>query len=191
MRKVIKAMIYLIILIVFLLILTGVNIIYFGLSTNPIRSDCIIVLGCKVYGTVPSPFLKSRLEEGLRLYNEGFGEYIIVSGGRGRGEDIAEAEAMKNYLVSRGVNSDKIIMEDQSFSTMENIKYSYIKMKEYNFNTVVIVSNKYHLKRASMMAKKIGVKASCSGVFVSQHMHHEITGFIREILALLKFCVIG
>ena len=49
---------------------------------------------------------------------------IIVSGGRGRGEDITEASAMKDYLVSKGINKDMIIMEDKSKTTKENFDFS-------------------------------------------------------------------
>lgn len=190
MKRIVKIMFYLMIAGVLLLIMIGINIKYFGSNAKPSRSDCIIILGCQVYGTVPSPFLKSRLEEGLRLYNEGYGNLIIVSGGQGPGEDISEAEAMKNFLVSKGVSPGSIIMEDKSFSTLENIKFSGRKMSQYGIKSAVVVSNKYHLKRASLMAKKTGIEGSYSGVYVENHKYHEISGFLREILALLKYYII-
>lgn len=79
--------------------------IYFGARARPSASDCAIVLGCGLYGTAPSPFLMARLDEGARLYREGYANRIIVSGGKGPGEDITEADAMKDYLVERGVPS--------------------------------------------------------------------------------------
>lgn len=169
----------------------GVIIFSFGENLKPVKSDCIIVLGCQVYGTVPSPFLKCRLEEGLKLYREGYGRFIIVSGGKGAGEDIPEAAAMRDYLVSIGAPPAAIIIEDQASSTYENILYSKKKMDEYDLKDAVIVSNKYHLKRASLIAEKEGMEASYSGIFVSGHEGQELKGFLREILALMKYYITG
>lgn len=164
----------------------------FGFFAKPKKSDCIIVLGCQVKGTVPSPFLAARLDEGIRLFKEGYSNYIIVSGGKGTGEEISEAEAMKNYLVTKGIDKNKIIMEDKSLSTMENLGFSKALMDSKGFKNAIIVSNKYHLKRASVMARKNGiVDASFSGVYVSKYPSFEITGFIREIPALIRLYLLG
>ena len=169
---------------VVLVLALGGWIAAFGLMARPEKSDCIIILGCRVYGTVPSPFLVSRIEEGLRLYREGYGEYIIASGGQGSGEDISEAQAMKDYLMRRGVQESRIITEDESTSTFANLQYSKEKMLQHNLETTIVVSNKYHLARASIMAKSLGLNATYSGVFVSEHKRPEILGFLREIPAL-------
>lgn len=167
----------------------GYIIISFGKRSKPEASDCIIVLGCRLYETEPSPFLKARLDEGYRLYKEGYGNDIIVSGGKGPGETITEAEAMRDYLISKGVDPYHILIEDKSFSTLENLKNSKKIMDERNLKSAVIVSNEYHLKRSSMIAKKIGIKGSYSGVFVSKHINSEIKGFLREIAALIFFYI--
>lgn len=172
-----------------ILVIAGSIIIQFGYQAKPDKADCIIVLGCRLYGKEPSPFLKRRLDEGIRLYNEGYGKYIIVSGGKGNGETVSEAEAMKNYLIANGVDSERIITEDKSVSTFTNLKYSKVKMDEHGFKFAIVVSNKYHLKRTSLMAKSLDMKCSYSGIFVSQYITNEIKGFLREILALLYFYV--
>lgn len=163
------------------------QVIHFGESAKPQKSDCIIVLGCKVYGNTPSPFLIWRTDEGIRLFKEGYGKYLIVSGGKGEGESISEAEAMKRYLVSKGVDPSKIILEDKSASTMANLINSKSIMEKKNLKTAIIVSNKYHLKRASLMAADEGIKASYSGVFVKPYKSHEFVGYLREVPALMKY----
>ena len=166
---------------------TTFQIIYFGEISKPKKSDCIIVLGCQVYGTTPSPFLVWRTEQALKLYKMGYGKYIIVSGGQGSGEEISEAEAMKRYLLAKGVDSSKILIEDKSGSTMANLINSKAIMDEKGLKTAVIVSNKYHLKRASLMAKQQNINGSYSGVFVTPYKNHEFTGYVREIPALIKY----
>ncbi|WAM30757.1 YdcF family protein [Caldicellulosiruptor naganoensis] len=160
-------------------------IIFFGVNSKPKKSDAIIVLGCAVYGDFPSPFFKARLDEALRLYNKGYGRYIIVSGGKGLGENISEAEAGKEYLSARGVPSEFILIENKSFSTYENLLFSKKLMNKYSLKSAVIVSNKFHLKRASIIAKKVGIKASFSGVYVGQYLYEEVHGFLREVPAVL------
>lgn len=166
------------------------EIFYFGESSKPKKSDCIIVLGCQVYGTTPSPFLVWRTEHALKLYKDGYGKYIIVSGGKGQGENISEAEAMKRYLVSKGMEASKILIEDKSGSTMANLINSKAIMDEKGLKTAIIVSNKYHLKRASLMAKQQNINGSYSGVFVTPYKYHEFIGYIREIPALIKYYLV-
>lgn len=172
-------------------VILGAVIGVFGISAKPKKSDSIIILGCQVKGTTLSTFLKERLDRGIELYKEGFAEYIIVAGGQGPGEDITEAEAMKRYLVTKGIEESKIIMEDKSSNTMENLRYAKEIMKEKNLDTAIIVSNKYHLKRASIMAKKVGLKASYSGVYVSRYFLNEIYGFFREIPGVIRLLILG
>lgn len=185
MKRVIKFLGVLIGSLLVIFILIEAMIISFGANSKPKKSDVIIVLGCAVYGKFPSPFFKERLNEALRLYNEGYAKYIIVSGGKGEGEFISEAEAGKEYLVKKGVPAKFILLENKSFSTYENLLFSKKLMEKYSLKTAVIVSNKFHLKRSSIIAKKIGIKATFSGVFVDKYIHEEIRGFLREVPALL------
>lgn len=191
MKHIVKVIYAAALLVVLILVITGAEIISFGMHSKPVKSDCIIVLGCQVYGTVPSPFLMARLDEGLRLYNEGYSRHIIVSGAKGPGEGVSEAQAMRDYLVSKGVDLSNIIIEDKSVSTEENIKFSKIKMDNMGFKSAIIVSNKYHLRRASLMAQRAGIVNSTSGVFVVKYKFQEVKGFLREILALLKYLLLG
>ncbi|MCX7885502.1 MAG: YdcF family protein [Caloramator sp.] len=173
------------ILSVYLLLLSLVSA--FGYFSKPIKSNCIIVLGCMVYGQRPSPFLKERLNEAIRLYNLGYADYIIVSGGKGKGEDISEALAMEIYLIEKGIKKEKIIKENMSKNTYENLINSKEIMNKMHFKTAIIVSNKFHLYRAKTVAKKLKINSTYSGVFVKKHIHHEIYGFLREPLALVKY----
>lgn len=190
MKTVLKIVKYLVLIGFLILIFIQVDVIVFGNKSKPIKSDCIIVLGCQVKGTSPSPFLQARLNDSIRLYKEGYGKYIIVSGGKGTGEDITEASAMKVFLLGKGIDKNKIIMEDKSKNTMENLSFSKNVMESKGFKTGVVVSNKYHLKRVSLMSKKLKMNTSYSGVFVSHYALTEYKGYAREVLGILKFLVL-
>jgi len=190
MKNVLRIVKYLVFIGFLIIIFIEVDVIIFGIKSKPSESDCIIVLGCQVKGIYPSPFLQARLNDGIRLYKEGYGKYIIVSGGKGAGEDITEAVAMKNFLLDKGIDKNKIVMEDQSRNTMENLDFSKKVMEGKGFKTAVVVSNKYHLKRVSLMSKRLKMNTSYYGVFVSQYRFTEYKGYVREVLGVLKFLVL-
>lgn len=190
MLKKLRVVKWLVVVSIIFLFIIEANVILFSLKAKAVKSDCVIILGCSVYGTSLSPFLQWRTQEGLRLYKEGMADKIIVSGAQGPGEDISEAEAMKRYLLAKGVPTNHILMEDKSRSTMANLINSKAIMKEQGYKSAVIVSNKYHLKRASLMAEEQGINASYSGVFVTPYKSHEIAGYIREMPAIVKYYII-
>lgn len=185
MKLFIKITVFLMIFLIILNIIAEIQVIAFAYNIKPVKSDAIIVLGCAVYGENPSPFYKERLNEAIKLYKEGFGKYIIVSGGKGSGEDISEAEAGKKYLLKNGIPDNIILKDDESYSTLQNLKNSKKIMDEKSLKTAIIVSNSFHLKRASMIAKEAGINASYSGVFVKRYFYEEVYGFLREAPALL------
>ncbi len=185
MKLLIKITALLISFVVILNIIAEIQVITFAYNAKPIKSDAIIVLGCAVYGKNPSPFFKERLNEAIKLYKEGLGKYIIVSGGKGLGEDISEAEAGNGYLLKNGIPDNTILKDDKSYSTLQNLENSKKIMDQKSLKTAIIVSNKFHLKRASIIAKEAGINASYSGVFVKRYFYEEVYGFLREAPALL------
>ncbi|WP_238883672.1 YdcF family protein [Clostridium sp. YIM B02551] len=172
-----------------LLVLLGLSQLYiFTGGTKKIteNSNAIIILGCKVNGKEPSRFLLERTLKAKELYSEGLGEYIILSGGQGSGEEISEAMCMKKILVDNGIPEDKLLLEDKSKNTYENLRNSKEIVKEKNFNNVIVVSNEFHLRRAKMIGDKLNINAKYSGVFVKDEWLTEIYGGIREIPAIIK-----
>ncbi len=84
----------------------------------------ILILGAKLFGDKPSQSLQNRLDVALKYLNENPKTKAIVSGGQGEDEDIPEAHSMRNYLVAHGINANRILIEDRSTSTYENLKFS-------------------------------------------------------------------
>ena len=163
------------------------SIYHFGWNQSPKQSDVILILGCRLYGAEISPFLKARLDEGARLYHQNFAKKIIVSGGKGNDEQVSEAQAMQDYLIKTGIPQKDILIEKQSTSTQENLLFSHKIMQKYHLNTAIVVSNKFHLRRAASFAEKENIKATYSGIFVSDYQADEVFYFFREILASLRY----
>lgn len=118
----------------------------------------VIVLGCQVKGEEPSSMLRFRLEAAIDVLTEHPETICVVSGGQGRNENVSEAEAMRRYLVGRGVDDSRIIKEDKSVSTRENFRFSAALLAERGItDSVVVVTNDFHQYRADIYARENGL----------------------------------
>ncbi|WP_106767791.1 YdcF family protein [Paenibacillus faecalis] len=144
----------------FLLGLVWVAYVYFQInraeSTVTVKADVGIILGASMWGDQPSPGLRERLEHGLTLYEEGFYDSIIVTGGLDApGLKYTEAEGMRNYLVEAGVQEDDIFLENEATSTYENLLFSQRIMKEHGWSSAIIVTHDYHGTRSLEVAETL------------------------------------
>ena len=183
--------------------LVCVGLIYFCIVEIPIvansRTDkeperkYVVVLGAAVHGSAPSLSMTNRLE-GALAYLEAYPEStVIVSGGQGSGEDISEAQAMSDWLLARGIAPERVILENKSTSTMENLEFSYKIIRERGDDpdgNVAIVSSSYHLYRAKEMSKMLGVAAA--GVAgAPDYPLITLNFFIREAFGVTHLWVFG
>lgn len=140
--------------------------------------DCIIILGCYVDDTEPSPMLEDRLKVGIDLYKSGTAPKILMSGDHGS-ENYDEVYAMKQYAIDCGVPSEDIFMDHAGFSTYESI---YRASEIFGAEKVVIVTQKYHLYRSIYIAEQLGIEAygvpSDLQYYVRQNAYD-----LREVLA--------
>lgn len=144
-------------LVAFLVIVEGI-IIFQGMGFNAsVNSDYLIVLGARVRGETPSLALQYRLDVAYDYLEKSPSTKAILTGGQGKGEDIAEAEAMKRYLVQKGISSERLLLEDKATDTVENLSYSFemIDMKGEK-PQVVVVTSKFHILRSKIIAKELG-----------------------------------
>lgn len=111
----------------------------------------------------------------------------MVSGGQGSNEDIAEAYAMEKYLVDNGIEKSRIIIEDKSTSTFQNLRLSLDKIREVDDKEnikILIASNKYHIFRSKLLAKRLGLipyglPAKTPPIIIFK-------SYIREYFAVIK-----
>ena len=159
--------------------------------------DCerkyLIVLGAEVIGTRPSRSLRYRLEA-ARRYLERFPESIaIVSGGRGRNEEISEAQCMYEQLCAAGIRPDRLIMEDKAVSTMENLSYSFDIIRSLGDDpdgNTAILSSSYHLFRAKKMARTLGVRAAGVACYPGNPIL-AANFYIREAFGVAHLLILG
>lgn len=118
-------------------------------------ADCIVVLGAGVRNGKPTAMLRDRLLTGISLYENGAAPKIIMSGDHGR-EEYDEVNVMKSFAVERGVPDEDIFMDHAGFSTYDTV---YRAKAVFEADSIIIVSQKYHLYRAIYTAEKLGIKA--------------------------------
>lgn len=151
----------------------------------------MLILGCQVYSWGPSILLQDRLDEALAYLDEHQDMTVIVSGGQGPDEHTSEAACMRDYLVDAGIAVERILVEDQSHNTWQNMTYSAQLMEGQGLDAergVLIVSNGFHLTRARMLWGRVtGAGEGVSSLAApSSHLPSRIWMYIREPLALVK-----
>ena len=157
------------------------------------KADYIIVLGAQVRGTEPSWSMHDRLVAALDYLNAWPEAKAVVSGGQGPDEGCSEAEAMQTWLLAQGVAPERILLEDQSETTRENLTYSFNVIRSWGGDPaegVGVVTSEYHLHRAKLMAEALGAKpigVAAKTEFVLMRVNY----FIREAVAAAYMRVAG
>ena len=165
--------------------------------------DYIIIHGAGLDGPRPTPLLAGRIDKALELWKKQHqhGKFV-VSGGQGADEIVSEAQAMRDYLLEKGVPADAILMEDKSTTTWENLKNSLAVIRADratggdtgaatggtavagdDFTTAVVTSD-FHVFRCAEYAHNLGIKAD--GIGSHTKGWYWPTAFIREFIAITK-----
>jgi len=156
---------------------------FYAKKTYTITPDLIFVFGAGLIENRISLSLKTRLNKAYELSLMYPKCPMIVSGGQGKNEWLSEAEAMKKYLIEKGVDESKIWLEDKSTTTWENLTFS-MQLYDLKDKKIALVSNQFHMYRVEKMAKKLGLE----GYGMVAHLHHmgAIAFYIREYFAFFK-----
>ena len=157
---------------------------------GPKNENYVIVLGAQVKKTGMSKILKQRTDAAGEYLSINSDATVIVSGGKGYNEPISEAAAMEEYLMKEyQIPKSRIIREEQSTSTEENIKFSKKYLPSFDTDVVIVTSN-FHAFRAKKIAQKAGLK----NVYMLP-TYSELpllpSNMVREGLALFKDWVVG
>ena len=174
------------------IILVSFIAVYGVYDTISYDEDAVIVLGAGIHGDKVSMPLKMRLDKAIEYHKKNPDALIVVSGGQGFQETVTEAYAMEKYLINNGVNKSRIIKEEKSTSTGENMAFSKAILdeafkKDYS---VVVITNNFHILRATSIAKNTGFK-SVTHMHAGLQWYNLLPCYLRESLAVLKMFVLG
>ena len=155
------------------------------------ESHIMVILGCRVMPWGPSILLQDRLDAALEYLQENPDMTVVVTGGQGDNEPMSEAQAMYEYLTSHGIPAEQILMEDQSTSTLENLRNASALLYQQGYDTteeILVVTNDFHLTRTRMLFKRVwGGDYNLNTLAApTSHLPSRMKMYIREPLALIK-----
>lgn len=152
-------------------------------------ADYCIILGAQWKESGPSDVLKRRLDKAIEYLNENKETIAIVSGGQGSNEPVSEAEGMQGYLINAGIAPERILVENRSENTLQNLRFSG-ELLDKEQARVVIVSNNFHVFRAVQIAKKQGYH-QVEGLAASAYPGMLPNNMLREFFGVVKDWAVG
>ena len=165
-----------------------INIGRSDLSALP--ADAVVVLGAGVNGTQPSLSLYTRLTVALDYLEENPDVPVVLTGGRGYGEEITEAQCMYDWLTARGVDPARLILEEQAGNTAENFAFSKELLEEQGIDpaedSVAVVTNDFHIARSRLIAVRQGYGHAFGVPAELPWLHLEVNYYLREAFAMVK-----
>ena len=183
-------------LVVFLIILfaiiTAVNIAQYGKLDEKAYCDVAIVLGAATSNGEVSPVYRERINHSIWLYENGYVDCLILTGGIGEGNTISDARAAKQYAIEKGVPEQIILIEEKSTITEENLEHAKAIMDEHSLDTAIIVSDPLHMKRAMLMASDYGINACSSPTPTTMYRSAktQIPFLAREVFFYIGYSVV-
>lgn len=157
--------------------------------TPPDNVKYMVVLGAQVRGDVPSLTLKARIDTAAEYLLAHPDVTVICSGGKGPGENKPEAAAIRDGLLAAGVAPERILLEDASTNTVENLRFCKDMLPSADTPTVVVTSD-FHCRRAGLIAQKYGY-TNVSTLPATQFLLTTPHYYIREFFALVKDFLVG
>lgn len=149
----------------------------------------LVVLGAQMKENGPSVALKRRLDRAYDYLVENPDTICVVSGGQGSNEPVSEAQGMKAYLVGRGIGERRIIMEDQSRDTQQNLAFSRELIPE-EVTKVGIVTSNFHVYRSIQLARRQGFP-DAQGLGATSGIYFLPNNMLREFFGIMKDWVFG
>ena len=127
-------------------LLCAVSIVRYARRDEAAPADCIIVLGAGTNGKTPNAVFRERLNHAVTLYESGYSEAILLTGGYSPGNEHSDAWIAGQYLMELGIPKDAILLEEKSTITQENLQFAREIMDSQEYSTAIIVSDPLHMK---------------------------------------------
>jgi uncharacterized SAM-binding protein YcdF (DUF218 family) len=192
-RRVYKLIVALIVLVLLIGGGMAVDIWRFAGESSTDKADAALVLGAAVIGARPTPVLEERLRHAETLFKSGQVARIVVTGGLSPEDDLTEAQASKNWLVAAGVPGEDVLLEDKSRTTIENLAFARPVLEANGIGSVLVVSDPLHMRRAMMIADRVGISAEPSPTPTSRYQSWQTTlpFLAREVWFMGQYLLTG
>ena len=179
-------------LIILSAIITAVSIAHYEKLDEKAHCDVAIILGAATSGEKVSPVYRERINHGIWLFENGYVDYLILTGGVGKGNEKSDAYVAKQYAIEKGVPEQVILIEEKSKITEENLEYAKEIMDAFSMDTAIIISDPLHMKRAMLMAKDYGIEACSSPTPTTMYKSAktQIPFLAREVFFYIGYSIV-
>lgn len=179
-------------LIILSVIIAAASIVQYGNVDEKTHCDAAIVLGAATSGGEVSPVYRERIHHGIWLFENGYVDYLILTGGVGKGNEKSDAFVARQYALTKGVPEQVILIEEQSTITEENLEYAKAIMDAHSMDTAILVSDPLHMKRAMLMANDYGITAYSSPTPTTMYRSAEtqIPFLAREVFFYIGYLIV-
>jgi uncharacterized SAM-binding protein YcdF (DUF218 family) len=146
----------------FLWTASAIGVLFFASRDRAAAADAIVVLGAAQYQGKPSPVLRARLDHAVGLYARGLAPRLVLTGGIAEGDRESEAAVSRTYVLRAGVPDSSILLENEGRTTGQSLSAVARLLTARNLRRVVLVSDPFHLFRASLVARRNGLEVLTS-----------------------------
>ncbi|MGH8995006.1 MAG: YdcF family protein [Acidimicrobiales bacterium] len=190
-HPILRAVVLLFLAIVSYFVVTGVQVWLTSRQSDPEHANAIVVMGAAQYNGIPSPDLRSRLDEALALYRGGFAQVVVLTGYKETGDQFTEAEAGGDYLAEHGVPRS-VLIEVGGTDSYENIADADTILKQRGDRTVLITTDPFHEDRSMAIANGMGLTPFPAPTHTSPiNGFSTVPYFLKEAIAVGLGRVIG
>lgn len=170
-----------------------VRIVQLAHTDQTAHADAIVVLGAAQYNGRPSAVFQARLDHALDLYRRGVAGHIVTIGGGQPGDATTEGQAGRRYLATAGVPESALIAVPTGVDTLLSLRAADTVLRERGWNSVVLVSDPWHLARSRMMARDLGLSVEVSPVTSGPSTVRSVEAryLARELLGILFYRLVG
>jgi uncharacterized SAM-binding protein YcdF (DUF218 family) len=157
-------------------------------------ADAIVVMGAAQYDGRPSPLFAARLDHAIELFHTGVAPWLVVTGGKREGDRTTEAATARAYAIRHDVPEEAILVEDQSRTTLQSIRFVAALMADRELDTAVFVSDPSHMLRVLRMASDEGITGHGSPTRTSpleRDVARRADAIVHELGALAIYFVTG
>lgn len=153
------------------------------------QADAVVVLGAAAWDKRPSPVFRERINHALYLYRVGLVKKILFTGGTSKAGFMSEAAVGRRYAIKHGIDKTDIVYENQSRDTWQNLVNAQIEANNNDINSVIIVSDPYHLARAKIMGNDLGLNAQISPTPTTRYTatHSKLRFLAQESYLLMLY----
>ncbi|MBS1948547.1 MAG: YdcF family protein [Bacteroidetes bacterium] len=171
-------------------LLHSAYVAYDGLHDYKGRADVAIVMGNAVFADSSlSPWLQGRADAAILLYKEGNVKKIFASGGEGKEYGVPEGDAMKRYLIKKGIPADDVIADNKGDNSYLTAKDFIALNDSLHFSSAIVVTSFYHIARCKYIIKKMGFK-NVEGYASKKYFINDAYGLFREFFAFYKYVIV-